>query len=259
MTIPSPDIAAFFHPFELSIAEYELPEYLASPFVFYTHPICLVAARQLQKQLNAQADLNHNFGLKRGKTGRVIGKMFGVLVVETLAGELGFLAAFSGKLAGSNQHKSFVPAVFDGLQAGSFLNAGMEELGRINQEIRQLETLDKHSFSKKIASLKEIRKEHSHVLQAKLHDHYVFLNKAGESKGLRAIFQEARQQKPPAGAGECAAPKLLQYAFQYKLKPLALAEFWWGQSPKSEHWKHGHFYPVCEEKCHPILSYMLEL
>ncbi|RZJ17244.1 MAG: pseudouridylate synthase, partial [Acinetobacter sp.] len=65
-------------------------------------------------------------------------------------------------------------------------------------------------------------------------------------------------KNPPAGAGECAAPKLLQYAFQHHFKPLALTEFWWGQSPKSATWKHKHFYAPCKEKCGPILKHMLE-
>lgn len=64
--------------------------------------------------------------------------------------------------------------------------------------------------------------------------------------------------KPPSGAGDCAAPKLLQYAFQQKMQPLAIAEFWWGLSPKSDFWKHGNFYPVCKQKCEPILSHMLK-
>ncbi len=251
-------IASFFTPFEDSIAEQELPECFVSPFHVPPHPICLVAVQQLQKRLEREKKWTHNFGLEAGKKGRVIGKMFGVLVVRMEQGKLGYLAAFSGKLGGSNEHAGFVPPIFDGLQEGGFLNAGMEELGRINQEIRTLEALDNSSHSKKIEALKEHRKNHSNALQAKLYDHYRFLNQAGELKDLRAIFQEARQQKPPAGAGECAAPKLLQYAFLHKLQPIALAEFWWGQSPKSEHWKHGEFYPVCEEKCQPILGYMLK-
>src|SRR5690606_19855660 len=63
---------------------------------------------------------------------------------------------------------------------------------------------------------------------------------------------------PPAGAGECAAPKLLQYAYQNQLKPLALAEFWWGAPPKSQVRKHKEFYPSCRSKCEPILGHMLQ-
>lgn len=62
---------------------------------------------------------------------------------------------------------------------------------------------------------------------------------------------------PPAGSGECAAPKLLNYAYQNQLKPIAMAEFWWGQSPKSQVRKHKQFYPACRSKCEPILGHML--
>jgi tRNA pseudouridine32 synthase/23S rRNA pseudouridine746 synthase len=74
---------------------------------------------------------------------------------------------------------------------------------------------------------------------------------------LREIFENALYKNPPAGAGECAAPKLLQYAFQHNMKPIAMAEFWWGLSPKSDFWKHGQYYPACQEKCRPILDHML--
>ena len=81
---------------------------------------------------------------------------------------------------------------------------------------------------------------------------------AGEEKSLVDLFAIAGYKNPPAGAGECAGPKLLQYAFQHQLKPLAIAEFWWGLSPKSEQWKHKQFYACCKEKCEPILAHMLE-
>ena len=81
------------------------------------------------------------------------------------------------------------------------------------------------------------------------------MNQAGEIKSLLDIFQD---KIPIGGTGECAAPKLLQYAFQHKMKPLAMAEFWWGQSPKSEIRKHRNFYPACIGKCKPVLSHMLE-
>ncbi len=96
------------------------------------------------------------------------------------------------------------------------------------------------------------------ALQEKIFDHYQFLNQDGEEKNLHQIFKEALNTKPPSGAGECAAPRLLQYAFQHKMKPIAMAEFWWGLSPKSDYWKHGQFYPACKEKCGPILAHMLK-
>ena len=110
------------------------------------------------------------------------------------------------------------------------------------------------AFQLKINQLKEERKAKSAALQQKLFEQYAFLNQFGESKSLGAIFEG----NPPASAGECAAPKLLHYAFAHQLKPIALAEFWWGQSPKSEIRKHGRFYPACTGKCKPILAHMLD-
>jgi tRNA pseudouridine32 synthase/23S rRNA pseudouridine746 synthase len=100
-----------------------------------------------------------------------------------------------------------------------------------------------------INQLKEERKQKSGALQQKLFAEYSFLNALGHRKSLGEIFNN----NPPAGAGECAAPKLLHYAFEHQLKPIAMAEFWWGQSPKSEIRKHKHFYPACKSKCEPIL------
>ena len=109
----------------------------------------------------------------------------------------------------------------------------------------------------RIEELKNLRKNNSIALQNKIFDQYHFLNRAGIQKSLIELFKEAGYKNCVAGAGECAGPKLLQYAFQNKMQPLAIAEFWWGLSPKSEKWKHGHFYPCCKEKCEPILTHML--
>lgn len=109
-----------------------------------------------------------------------------------------------------------------------------------------------------IDNLKEARKTLSNSLQKKLHDQYFFLNAYMESKGLSEIFAQTIMKTPPAGSGECAAPKLFQFAYQNNLKPICMAEFWWGASPKSEVRKHKHFYPSCKGKCEPILSHMLQ-
>lgn len=105
-----------------------------------------------------------------------------------------------------------------------------------------------------IEKLKEERKQKSSELQQRLFAEYAFLNKDHKLKSVGEIFDN----NPPAGAGECAAPKLLHYAFKHNLKPIALAEFWWGQSPKSEVRKHKQFYPACRSKCEPILAHMLD-
>lgn len=221
------------------------------------HPICLLAAQQLQQHLNYQKKWTHNFGLLDKQQGAIIGKMFGVLVVKKPNKEIGYLAAFSGKLAGGNHHAQFVPPIFDTLHADSFLNKGMEDISTINNTIKNLLELKKEEFDEQIKHLKLLRKKKSVPLQHKIFEQYNFLNKAGTQKSLLTLFKDTFHKNPPAGTGECAGPKLLQYAFEHKMQPIALAEFWWGQSPKSAFWKHGHFYPCCKQKCEPLLAHML--
>lgn len=111
------------------------------------------------------------------------------------------------------------------------------------------------SINSRIEILKQDRKQKSAALQQRLFAEYAFLNQYGTLKSLGEIFEG----NPPAGAGECAAPKLLHYAFANNLKPIAMAEFWWGKSPNSEIRKHKQFYPACKSKCEPILmQHMLD-
>lgn len=110
----------------------------------------------------------------------------------------------------------------------------------------------------RIDTLKQLRKSQSARLQERLFQHFYVLNAKGEAANLYKIFKATIDQLPPSGAGECAAPKLLNYAFQHQLEPIAMAEFWWGRSPSTEVRKHGQFYPACRGKCEPILSFMLQ-
>lgn len=109
-----------------------------------------------------------------------------------------------------------------------------------------------------IKLLKKERKDKSNQLQDRLFEQYTFLNKDRKEKSLGEIFKETVFEKPPSGAGECATPKLLQYAFKNQLKPIVFAEFWYGPSPESEIRKHANFYPACSGKCRPILKHMLK-
>lgn len=109
----------------------------------------------------------------------------------------------------------------------------------------------------KIDKLKQKRKEKSAALQYKLFEHYQLLNSNGQTQNVNQIFAQLPQKVPPSSAGDCAAPKLFQFAFKHKLQPIAIAEFWWGTSPKSEIRKQGNFYPACKSKCEPILKHML--
>ncbi|MCP4354146.1 MAG: RNA pseudouridine synthase, partial [Proteobacteria bacterium] len=108
-----------------------------------------------------------------------------------------------------------------------------------------------------ILRLKTARKTKSALLQQELFSNYTLLNAKHEAKNLVNIFFDYNSSVPPAAAGECAAPKLLQYAFKNDLKPIAIAEFWWGASPKSTVRKQGYFYAACQSKCKPILNHML--
>eukprot|EP01029_Cantina_marsupialis_P030261 TRINITY_DN810_c0_g1_i5.p2 TRINITY_DN810_c0_g1~~TRINITY_DN810_c0_g1_i5.p2 ORF type:complete len:539 (-),score=59.47 TRINITY_DN810_c0_g1_i5:3034-4650(-) len=114
------------------------------------------------------------------------------------------------------------------------------------------------AYHLQISELKKARKTQSAQLQKQIFDSYLFLNGKGQEKSASAIFKETDAKVPPAGAGDCCAPKLLQYAFQNQLQPLAMAEFWWGPSPKKEIRKHAYYYPACKSKCEPILGHMLQ-
>lgn len=122
-----------------------------------------------------------------------------------------------------------------------------EEAGRAVEEIEA-----------EIMSLKKKRKAMSEALQRWLFSQYNMLNAKGERRNLCDIFATTPQQVPPAGAGDCCAPKLLQYAYLNKLKPVCMAEFWYGMSPKHEVRHHGNFYTACRGKCKPILEFMLQ-
>ena len=330
----------FFQPFQTDISGISLPEKFTFPFYYQPHPLSEMAATALQNYLETQTDFDHNFGLDATQNGLVIGKMFGVLVCQNEKGELGYLWAFSGKLANENHHDYFVPTVFDMLVDNSFFRKEEELLNAYNRKIEKLEisedyiheienfkktkiqaetelqnqkirikeqkllrderriqiestlnqeeleafnfqlseeskkesillkkmtkywkltlqTLEEKGlvFTKELLQLKEERKAKSAALQQKLFAEYSFFNQYKEKKSLGEIFNN----NPPSGAGECAAPKLLHYAFQYQLKPICMAEFWWGQSPNSEVRQHKQFYPSCKSKCEPILmGHMLQ-
>lgn len=112
-------------------------------------------------------------------------------------------------------------------------------------------------INSQVQSLKSERKQKSDFLQNWLFSQFKMLNFIGESKNLIEIFKDFNGTIPPAGSGECCAPKLLQFAFANKLKPISIAEFWFGESPKGEIRNHLNFYPACNGKCKPILDFML--
>ena len=113
-------------------------------------------------------------------------------------------------------------------------------------------------FEIELQELKRRRGEKSNSLQSQTLQQYQFLNINGQRKSLLPIFADTPLQRPPPGAGDCAAPKLLQQAFISGFKPIAMAEFWYGDSPLLEVRKHNFYYPACRGKCEPILRHMLQ-
>lgn len=294
------------------------------PFRYTPHPLCVIAAGEVQRYLANQ---------KAWRDELAAGKMFGVLVVRDAGGGLGFCAAFSGNLAGSNRHDYFVPPIYDMLRPDGFFRHGEAEISALNARISAMENdaalcalreriaaaeretelenaadrealktakaardrrraagadpetlMRESSFERAecrrrrlrreerlralrdeaeragaaIDALKAERRRLSAELQRRLFGEFRVLDARGEAKDLCELFASTLPGMPPAGAGECAAPKLLQYAYLQGLHPLAMAEFWWGASPRTELRRHGYYYPACAGKCGPILRHMLQ-
>lgn len=245
-----------FIPFIHPSAHLTLPNGFNDPFGDNIPEIARIAAAELQDYLlENQSQWQHSFGNHNENDASSRGKMFGVLVVENSDHRLGYLSTFSGKIKDNPHPTIFVPSVFDTPSNQEFLSIGMTELSEINTSIKALEI--ENVYDLEIAKLKKLRQEKSNALQNKIFKHYTFSNEKGDFKDLFALFKDYNNKKPAAGAGECAAPKLLQYAFENKMKPKAIAEFWWGQSTLSDNKKHKSFYPACNDKCRPILHHML--
>ncbi len=228
------------HPLHTDIQK---PERFTYPFCYEPHPLCQLAAKEVQAYISRHAEIKEDADN---------GKMFGVLVVDTSEG-VSFLAAYSGLLAGRNDWDYFVPPVYDAQQPDGHFKTMEREISRISRET---------SSTSNASSTRGMSQD----LQLWLFHQYQLLNARGESKDLVDIWQsyynkEKLRRKfplPPGGTGDCCAPKLLQYAYQQHLKPVCMAEFWWGQSTKEELRQHGNFYPACRGKCKPILTWMME-
>ncbi len=314
-------------PFHSLATDIPKPERFTFPFCYEPHPLCLLAAAEVQRYIAGSAAW-------RDEIGR--GKMFGVLVVES-EGRLGYLAAYSGLLQGRNDWPFFVPAVYDLLQPDGVFRQGERAIEAVGREIAELENsgryraLTEQARSVRLeneaeeqaykalmaeakarrdaqrsgsalteeackalvresqhmkAELRRMRKRHAERLEAAereaeavrldierlktrrhamsddlqrwLFSQFQMLNSRGERRSLLDIFADSAGSVPPSGAGECCAPKLLQYAFSHGLRPVCMAEFWWGESPKAEVRHHLSYYPACRGKCKPILEYMMQ-
>lgn len=312
------------------------PEKFTYPFCYEPHPLCRLAADEVQRHIRESGLLPEDGGE---------GKMFGVLVVEHGGGDteasgrgLGFLAAYSGLLAGRNDWPWFVPPVFDAQQPDghfkrteariSAINAEIEALRNSREYAEALETMHRHdaeaaatieflrrtaaekkaqrdarraeprpitpeeatamehesqhikaelrrvrkqmearhaadeepvkAVEERISTLKQRRHDMSDALQQWLFSRYRMLSAHGKERDLCDIFRDTVHHTPPAGAGDCCAPKLLQYAYSHGLHPVCMAEFWWGGTPRTEIRRHLHYYPACRGKCLPILTHMMQ-
>lgn len=320
------------------------PHQFTFPFCYEPHPLCRLAAAEVEHHIVES-------GVWQGETS--CGKMFGVLVVsekrrakseesDGSEGALGFIAAYSGLLAGRNDWAYFVPPVFDAQQPDGHFKVTERSISDINKEIdgirrsadyqsaknreeelrqsayEQIAAMKQHiasakaerdrrrsdaqaglvhiseaeaaamtresqtlkadlrrlkqrldmelsaahaltfQYDERIAALRQRRRSMSDELQRWLFMQYRMLNARGEERNLIDIFSTTTHGIPPAGAGDCCAPKLLQYAYSHGLQPVCMAEFWWGESPRQEIRHHLSYYPACRSKCLPILTHMLQ-
>lgn len=314
----------------------EPPRQFTYPFCYEPHPLCIAAAKEVQRYIEES-------GVWKDEKGP--GKMFGVLCVrekgKVKSENIGFLAAYSGLLAGRNDWGYFVPPVFDAQQPDGHFKTEERAISALNKEIDALQKSDiylaqrseyedaklhieqsieqmrcrvaeakrqrdarRHEAEQggkpltaeekaamvhesqhlkaeqrrlkqqctatldqlrrplaeheaRVDAMRRQRREMSDALQQWLFSQYRMLNANGEERDLVDIFGETINAMPPAGSGDCCAPKLLQYAYANGLEPVCMAEFWWGDSPKQEIRHHLHYYPACRSKCLPILTHML--
>ncbi len=316
------------HRFKTEISVVEAPGRFNNPFYYSPHALCVAAADEVRAMLALDSAVAADAAR---------GKMFGVLVVRDSGGELGYLAAFSGLLAGCNRVDGFVPPVFDLQSPGGYFKQEEGEITALNRKIKETEHCDEYTaavsavnearltmerelsamreemrhgkqrrnelratgsltaddeaalvresqfqkaelkrttarwqqqiaeceaavapFKESVTAMKEERKRRSAALQRWLFEQFKVLNAHGCEKSLLDIFAAHSGIIPPGGAGECTAPKLLQYAYHNSLTPIAVAEFWVGESPQGEVRRDGCFYGACKSKCEPILGYMLQ-
>jgi len=236
----------FLFNFKTNFSGLEVPIKLNNPFNSTVPKIAKVAAMEFQDYIISES-VNQNYDFQTQRS-----KMFGVLVVQKKDGGYCYLGSVSGKLSDNIVFEKLIPSVFDESVGGFFIDKGMKELGEITIKIKSSENnID-------VLSMKKERKQKSIALQKRLFKNYLFLNISGEQKNILEIFKQSSHGFPPAASGECAAPKLLQYAIKNQLKPIALTEFWWGSSMGNKDREHKSYYPSCKNRCRPVLEYILE-
>ena len=231
--------------FNTDITEVDIPKTLNNPFTLDIPEIADIAAKEFQEHItSASKKWDYDFLTRHGK-------MFGILVVQRKDKRYSFLGTNSGALPGNSDHNRLIPSVFDNTTDDYFFDRGMTAVTELCNRINN------STSPSEIINLTEERKVKSYSIQQQLFQNYHFSNILGISKNILEIFELSSHGIPPAATGECAAPKLLQFAFDHDLKPIAIAEFWWGNPTKNQEKKHKHYYPACKNKCRPLLEYML--
>lgn len=231
--------------FKSDISNVDLPISLNNPFDSFVPEIAKIAAVEFSQFINEQhGNWSHDFSVDKGK-------MFGVIVIE-YERELAYMGTVSGRLKRGDECDRFVPSPFDESTDDFFINKGMTELTEIGNRIKSSQNQEE------IEKLKAKRSQKSNRLQQRLFENYRFTNITGNEKNVIEIFETSSHGNPPAASGECAGPKLLQFAFENNLKPIALTEFWYGNPPRGNERQHGDYYPACKNKCRPILEFMLD-
>jgi len=178
------------------------------------------------------------------------GKMFGVLVVATPDGTIGYFRGFSGMVHGKWEIDGWVPPTFDPYAYDAVRIAAEAEMLEFKEQRAALLASDAA-----VRALDLTRAARSRALTTQIHESYHFANARGEVRGLRSLFAPG---EPPTGSGDCAAPKLLAQAYRLGLRPIALGEFWWGAASAAGDRREGVFYAACRGKCLPILTHMLD-
>ncbi len=180
-----------------------------------------------------------------------LGQMFGVLVCENQAGEEVVLKAFSYKHGNLWRVDGWVPTLADPDIYDATVEFGNSLIHPLTHKINAME---KNNPARE--PLIEERKLHSHRIMDDLYNLYHVQNFRGEQHLLHEVFH-SKQPKMPMGTGDCCAPKLLNHAARLGLKPISMAEFYWGKSSHDGLRNEGVFYPACERRCQPILGFML--
>jgi tRNA pseudouridine32 synthase/23S rRNA pseudouridine746 synthase len=212
-----------FQNFKTTISEIQLPEKFTFPFYYEPHTLAKIATKELQDYLEGQTDFKHDFGLNSTNSKLPIGKMFGVLVVKNQQNEIGYLAAFSGKLADKSLPNKFVPPIFNMRTEGSFYIKGEKEIEEIGEEISILKKdRDYVSLKKSLKKMKKI-----------IEDDLAFQRKKMKSSKLERRFRKKNEGlNLDSEQFEVLTKQLVQESFNDQFFYKELQEYYEGKIEK---------------------------